>query len=163
MLSQLGQHNVVHHGKVGINKSTEVVNNYHVQRYGILELILGRELLYNILGQHFEDKVNLSDSPLRCLSGSLKKLLKDTTLQLPLSVIIHNCPCNLWGRAYRRVTSTPSTSIGNQRDSEALIWRGNTGSLRRCKTIRVSMWRLVPLSDQQISQEALNHPAHMAS
>ena len=35
MMYHIGQHNAFYHGKVGVNRSTEVVQNYHVQWQGI--------------------------------------------------------------------------------------------------------------------------------
>ena len=62
MMPHIGQHYVVHHWKVGVNKAEEVVKNYHVQREVLPELILGRSLVSNNIGHYAEDKVDLAHS-----------------------------------------------------------------------------------------------------
>ena len=52
MLPQVGENDAIHHGKVGVNKAAEVVQNDHVQRQGIMQLRLRRSLLRNSLGYH---------------------------------------------------------------------------------------------------------------
>ena len=88
MLPQLGQRDVVHHGKVGVNKAATVVQNTHVQWEVLLTLRLGISLLGNILGHHAEDEFNLVDIPLWCCSGPLEKFLRPTTLLFPINIIM---------------------------------------------------------------------------
>ena len=132
MLPHIGQHNVVHNGKIGVNKAVSVVENDHVHTQGIPELRLGRDLLYDSLVHHVEDKVNVSDSPLRCHSGTLKKVLRPMTSSYQIPVIIWRYLCNILGSTGRRVTSVPYNSMRKQRALEDSIWIGNSGSLRRC-------------------------------
>ena len=113
MLTHIGQHDIIHNGRLGVNKADSVVQNSHAQRQGILELRLIRELLCNILGHHAEDEVNVSDSPLQCRSGSLKKFLRSMTLSFPISVVMWEYLCNLWGSTYKTVNSTPSIYMRN--------------------------------------------------
>ena len=63
MLPQIGQQNVVYHGKVGVNKAEKTVQNVHLQQQKLLALRLGRLLLINSLGPHAEDEVNVPDTP----------------------------------------------------------------------------------------------------
>ena len=93
------QHNIVHHGKVGVNKTAEVVQNDPVQQQGIPELRLGRAIIYYSIGHHVEDEVNVADSTLQCCSGSLKKLLRPMISSFPISVIMQNYRCTIWGGA----------------------------------------------------------------
>ena len=79
MLPQLGQHDVIHHEKVGFNKATLIVQNDHVQLQGLLALILRRMLFRDSLGHHFEDEFNIADIPLRCHIGYLEKFMMPTT------------------------------------------------------------------------------------
>ena len=131
MLTHIGQHDIIHNGRLGVNKADSVVQNSHAQRQGILELRLIRELLCNILGHHAEDEVNVSDSPLQCHSGFLKKLLRPTTLFILISVIMRNWLCNIWGRKGRRVAFDPYTYMRNWRVLDDSIWTGNVGSMSR--------------------------------
>ena len=80
MMPQIGQYDVVHHGKVCVNKAAAVIQNAYVQHQGIPELRLRREILFNSLGNHVEDEANVADSPLHCRSGSLKKFPRPMTL-----------------------------------------------------------------------------------
>ena len=76
LMPQLGQHDVVHHGNVCVNKATAAVYNSHVQRQGLLVFRLRRALLSGSLGRHAKGEVNVAYSPIRCRSGSLKKFLR---------------------------------------------------------------------------------------
>ena len=109
----------------------EVVKNYHEQLQGITSLRLGRALLCGSLFHHVEDKVNVADIPLQCRSVSLKKFLRPTALLFPISVIMWQHPCNIWGRTGRRVPSAPSEYIRKWGRLEDSIWTGNSGSMRR--------------------------------
>ena len=64
MLPHIGQHNLVHHCKVGVKKYAAVVKNSCVQRQCILVLRLIRTLLSSSLGHHAEYEVSLYDSHL---------------------------------------------------------------------------------------------------
>ena len=144
MLPHIGKHDVVHHGRVVLNKDVAVVQNAHVQKQGITELRLGRELLFDSLGLHDEYEVNISDSLLRCLSGSLNFFRRPTTSSFTISVIMRKYQFNIWGMKGRRVTSTPYTSMGKKMALDPSIWTGNAISLRHCKISWMSIWRLVP-------------------
>ena len=80
ILPQIFQHNIVHTGKVGVNKAAAVVKNSHVQQQEVPELRLKISLLCNSHGYHVEEEINVADSTLRCCSGYLKKWLWPTNL-----------------------------------------------------------------------------------
>ena len=88
MLPQIVQQYIVQHGKVGVNKTAEVLQNDLVQQQRILELRLLRSIICDSIGHHVEDEINVADSPLRCCSGYLKKFLMPTISSFPISVIM---------------------------------------------------------------------------
>ena len=148
MLTHIGQHDFLHDGKVGVNEAAGVVNSDNLHLDVLPTLILRRALLRNILGHHAVYEINLSLSPLRCCNGSLGNLLSPTTLSLPISVIIQNYLCTIFGSNCRRVISDSYSSMKKISSLEASICTRNSGSLRGFETIWMSVCRLVPLSNQ---------------
>ena len=89
--------------------------------------------------------------------------MSPTTLYLPIFVIMFKYLCNILGRKGTRVTYSPSTSIRKRIDLDPSILTGNSGSLRHCKTIQMSMCRLFKFNYYHDFFEAMKHPGRAAS